>query len=96
MTVLDDATIEAELHRLDGWRREGDAIVRSFRFDSFRAAIRFIVRVADEADRADHHPEMTNVYADVVIRLWSHDAGGITQRDVDLAHRIDAVVAEEG
>jgi 4a-hydroxytetrahydrobiopterin dehydratase len=93
MRTLDDTTIELALQTLEGWRRDGDAIVRQLRFDSFREAIDFIVRVADAADAADHHPELTNVYWNVGVRLTTHDAGGVTQRDLDLAGAIDAVVA---
>jgi len=92
MDLLDDTTIDAALLHLDGWRRDGDAIVRELRFDSFRSAIAFIVRVADVADAADHHPELTNVYWNVVVRLSTHEAGGITLLDLDLAAEIDAVV----
>jgi 4a-hydroxytetrahydrobiopterin dehydratase len=90
MDILEDAAIDAGLRHLQGWRRDGDAIVRQLRFDSFRAAIDFIVRVADAADAADHHPELTNVYWNVGVRLTTHDAGGVTQRDLDLARAIDA------
>lgn len=94
MTLLDPAAVDAALAGLDGWRREGDALVRDLRFPSFMAAIRFIVRVADLAEAADHHPELSNVYWNVGIRLTTHDAGGITDRDVALARAIDGVVAE--
>jgi 4a-hydroxytetrahydrobiopterin dehydratase len=94
MDILDDATIDTELQALDGWQREGDAIVRQLRLPSFRAAIDLIVRIADVADAVDHHPELTNVYWDLGIRLTTHDAGGVTRRDLDLAGAIDAVVAE--
>lgn len=93
MDILDDATIDRELSRLDGWRREGNAILRDLRFDTFMAAIRFIDRVAVVAEEADHHPELTNVYWNVGIRLTTHDAGGVTERDLELARAIDAVVA---
>jgi 4a-hydroxytetrahydrobiopterin dehydratase len=92
MDTLDDATIDRTLRDLEGWQRDGDAIARQLRFDSFRDAIDFIVRVADAADAADHHPELTNVYWNVGVRLTTHDAGGVTQRDLDLARAIDAVV----
>jgi 4a-hydroxytetrahydrobiopterin dehydratase len=94
MDILDDDTIGTALQGLVGWQREGDAIVRDLRFPSFRSAIAFIVRVADLAEAADHHPELTNVYWNVGIRLTTHDAGGITRRDLDLAGAIDAVVAD--
>ena len=94
MALLTDDDVTAALAELDGWRRDGDAIVRDLRFPSFRAAIRFIVRVADLADAADHHPELTNVYWNVGVRLTTHDEGGITARDVALARAIDGAVAE--
>lgn len=93
MDISDDATVERSLTELDGWRRDGDGIVRDLRFDGFRSAIAFIVRVADLADAANHHPELTNVYSRVTVRLTSHDAGGITSKDLDLARAIDGVVA---
>jgi 4a-hydroxytetrahydrobiopterin dehydratase len=93
MDLLDDAAIDGALADLDGWQRDGDALVRELRFDGFRDAIAFINRVADLADEADHHPELTNVYATVGVRLTTHDAGGVTGRDVDLARAIDGVVA---
>lgn len=95
MDTLDDLTIDRALQDLDGWQRDGDAIVRQLRFDSFRDAIDFIVRVADAADEADHHPELTNVYWNVGVRLTTHDAGGVTQRDLDLASAIDAAVTKD-
>ncbi len=94
MTILEDAAVDAALAGLDGWRRDGRAIVRDLRFPSFMAAIRFIVRVADLAEAADHHPELSNVYWNVVVRLTTHDAGGVTDRDLALARAIDGVVAE--
>lgn len=93
MSLLDTATIRTALADLDGWELDGDAIVRELRFDGFRAAIAFINRVADLADAADHHPELTNVYSRVAIRLSTHDAGGVTAKDLDLARAIDGVVA---
>ncbi len=92
MDILDTDTIDRALADLDGWRREGDAIMRDLRFPSFMDAIRFIDRVAVVAEEADHHPELTNVYWNVGVRLTTHDAGGVTTRDIDLARAIDAVV----
>jgi 4a-hydroxytetrahydrobiopterin dehydratase len=92
MDPLDDTSIDAALARLPGWRREGHAILRDLRFDTFMQAIRFIDRVAVVAEAADHHPELTNVYWNVGIRLTTHDAGGVTERDIALARAIDAVV----
>lgn len=90
MGLLDDTTIRAALTDLDGWERDGDAIARTFVFDGFRDAIAFIGRIADLAEEADHHPELHNVYSQVTVRLTSHDSGGVTERDVSLARRIQA------
>lgn len=92
MTTLDPDTIQAALADLDGWEHRGDRIVRELKFGGFREAIAFINRVADLADEANHHPELTNVYSTVHVELTSHDAGGVTDRDLSLARAIDGVV----
>ena len=78
---------------LDGWSEvEGrDAIARTFRFDTFNAAFGFMTRVALKADRMDHHPEWFNVYNRVDVTLATHDAGGVTERDIALARFMDAI-----
>jgi 4a-hydroxytetrahydrobiopterin dehydratase len=91
MTNLDQDTIRAAITDLDGWEFDGTSLHRELRFDGFRAAIDFIVRVADLAEAADHHPELTNVYSRVGVTLTTHDAGGVTQKDLDLARAIDGV-----
>lgn len=90
--LLDDSTIQSRLQMLSGWQREGDAIKRELRFDTFLDAIAFINRIAPLADDADHHPEIFNVYDRVELTLTTHDAGGLTTKDFDLAEAIDAVV----
>jgi 4a-hydroxytetrahydrobiopterin dehydratase len=90
---LEDDEVDRVLRTLDGWQRDGDALVRELTFPSFRDAIDFVVRVADLAEEVDHHPELTNVYDRVTVRLSSHDVGAITDRDADLARAIDGVVA---
>ena len=92
MSLLDHDTVRTALAELDGWELGTDAIRRELQFDGFREAIAFINRVADLADAADHHPELTNVYATVTVVLTSHDAGGVTAKDLDLARAIDDVV----
>jgi 4a-hydroxytetrahydrobiopterin dehydratase len=69
-----------------------DAISRSFTFDDFPEAFAFMTQVALMAEKADHHPEWSNVYNRVDILLTTHDAGGLSGRDIDLATLIDAVV----
>lgn len=91
MSTLDPDTVRARLSELDGWELDGDTIRREFTFDGFREAIAFINRVADLADDANHHPELTNVYATVTVVLTTHDAGGVTDKDLALAAAIDQV-----
>jgi 4a-hydroxytetrahydrobiopterin dehydratase len=87
-TKLSDEQIERGLAGLDGWSREGDEIVREFQFGDFVGAMGFIAQVGVLAERANHHPDLRNVYNRVRIALSTHDAGGITQRDFDLAKEI--------
>ncbi|RAL24673.1 4a-hydroxytetrahydrobiopterin dehydratase [Lujinxingia litoralis] len=91
-TLLAEATISEGLEALDGWEREGDRIKRELIFDDFLSAIAFINRVAPLAEAADHHPELFNVYNRVELVLTTHDAGGLTAKDFDLAAAIDRVV----
>lgn len=88
---LSDADITARLGMLPGWVGDARAIRKEYRLGSFRAAITFLVRLAFEAEQRDHHPEIFNVYDRVTITLTTHDAGGVTEKDFDLATAIDAV-----
>lgn len=76
---------------LPGWRLEGEVLRRSFRFDDFGQAFAFMTQVALYAERHDHHPEWSNVWNRVEIALTTHDAGGLTSRDVAMARAIDAM-----
>ncbi|MBM2575815.1 4a-hydroxytetrahydrobiopterin dehydratase [Jannaschia sp. Os4] len=73
----------------DGWTREGDAIVRTFRFADFSGAWGFMSRAALAAERMDHHPDWRNVWNRVEVRLTTHDAGGLTEKDVALAEALN-------
>lgn len=86
---------DAALVRLPGWRAaEGrDAVIKEFRFKDFNAAFGFMSRVALYAERHNHHPEWVNVYNRVDVTLTTHDAGGVTDKDVALAHFMDQVAA---
>ena len=79
----------------DGWSIEdsGKALVRTCKFGDFSQAFAFLARVAMEAEKRDHHPEFTNVWNRVDFRLTSHDAGGVTDRDVGLAEAINTILA---
>jgi 4a-hydroxytetrahydrobiopterin dehydratase len=87
---VDEAAVAAALARLPGWTRAGRAIERTYRFADFRGALAFVNRVGDLAERQNHHPDIAIHYNEVTLTLWSHDAGGVTERDVRLAGAIDA------
>lgn len=91
---LNDDERATALDQLDEWDYDEarDAITRSFTFEDFPAAFAFMVRVALLANTADHHPEWSNVYNRVDILLTTHDAGGLSERDVALAEAIDALI----
>jgi 4a-hydroxytetrahydrobiopterin dehydratase len=90
---LSPEEVTAALAVLPGWRFENDALAKDFKFGSFREAMAFMVRVGFEAEASDHHPEWTNVYNRVAIRLNTHSAGGkVTAKDVELAKAIEAVL----
>ena len=84
---LSNADQDAALAQLPGWtlRADGLAIERGFKFADFSAAFAFMTRVALLAERMDHHPEWSNVYNRVAITLTTHDAGGLSERDVAMA-----------
>jgi len=90
---LDAPTRDAALAELDGWELapDRDAITRVFKFKNFIEAWGFMTQVAMEAEKADHHPEWFNVYNTVDILLSTHDAGGLTERDIALAKIIDRI-----
>lgn len=75
----------------DGWTlsEDGKALLRSYRFKDFSEAFAFLTRVALHAEKIDHHPEFTNVWNRVDFRLTTHDTGGVTGRDIELARAID-------
>ncbi len=91
---LTDEERTAALVGLSDWRLSDDAsgITRSIKFRDFVEAFSFMTRVALLAERADHHPEWSNVYNRVDIRLTTHDANGLSQRDIALAREIDAAL----
>jgi 4a-hydroxytetrahydrobiopterin dehydratase len=86
---------DAALGRLNGWvyDQRTDAITHDFKFKDFSEAFGFMARVALLAESAGHHPEWSNVYNKVTITLTTHDAGGLTARDVELAEAIDQLLA---
>lgn len=88
---LDQNELAEALATLDGWRaaEDGKSISRGFRFADFNAAFAFMTRVALQAEKMDHHPDWSNVYRNVEVKLSTHDAGGVTGLDIELARFID-------
>ena len=85
------------LGTLKHWKkvRGREAIYQAFRFNDFNEAFGFMTRVARKAEQMDHHPEWSNIYNKVNVTLTTHDAGGVSKRDIDLAKFIDGIVARE-
>lgn len=92
---LNAEAIAAAKDKLSGWTvNEGAGeLAQTFKFKDFSEAFGFMTRVAMLADKADHHPDWSNVYNKVEITLSTHDAGGLTEKDVDLAEKISALLA---
>jgi 4a-hydroxytetrahydrobiopterin dehydratase len=93
MARLTDEQIAEGLRGLD-WEYRDNAIHRRFSFPSFRSAIAFVNRVADVAEQQDHHPDILVNYRTVTLTLSTHSEGGVTERDIDMAHKLDAVAQE--
>ncbi|MEJ0025155.1 MAG: 4a-hydroxytetrahydrobiopterin dehydratase [Rhizomicrobium sp.] len=91
MTKLPAAARDAALKTLAGWKTADgrDAIAKTFEFQDFNRAFAFMTRAALLAEKMDHHPEWFNVYNKVVVTLATHDAGGVTQKDIDMAKAMD-------
>ena len=92
--MLDQAQIDEALERLNGssdapWKQQDKTLTKQFKFADFSAAFAFMTRVALLAEKADHHPDWSNVYNRVNITLTTHEAGGLTDKDFDLASAIE-------
>lgn len=92
MAKLSEAEISERLDGLSGWSRQGDMIVKTFKLQSFPAAIAFVTHVAFLAEAAAHHPDIDVRYNQVKLALTTHDAGGLTAKDFDLATAADEVM----
>ena len=86
---LSDLEIRRALGALPGWARKGEALTKTYSFARFADGIRFVQQVAEIADRLNHHPDIDIRYTHIAFSLSTHDAGGITQRDLDLAQAIE-------
>jgi len=88
-TVLSSAEIQAALRQLPGWKENANAIERGVQFGNFVQAMEFVNRVAEAAEAVNHHPDILINYTKVTLTLVSHDSGGVTQRDIKMAARIN-------
>jgi 4a-hydroxytetrahydrobiopterin dehydratase len=88
---LEDDAVTARLGSLPGWTREGDEIVRTFECPDFAAAIAFVVRIGFLAEAKDHHPDLDVRWRRVRVALTTHDLGGLSDWDFELAAQIDGV-----
>ncbi len=91
MPLLDDKTIVSKLQSLPRWKLDGGELVRRCEFTNFVEAMQFVNSVAEMAEGAGHHPDIDIRYNKVRLALMSHDAGGLTDRDFDLAAAIDSL-----
>ena len=89
MEKLSDALVERALASLKGWTRDGDFITKEFHFRTFPAGIKFVDAVALIAESQEHHPDIHVVWTTVTLKITTHDEGGITRWDVDLAKQIE-------
>ncbi len=86
---LNDFQIDQQLETMDGWRREGESIVREYHFENFKVALAFVNRVADVAEWQNHHPDITlHSWNKVRLTVTTHDLGGLTKKDFDLAKQV--------
>jgi len=90
---LSEDQIEAGLGDLPEWTQNGDAIQRTFGFDDFVQAMAFVNRVADRAEEVQHHPDILVRYAKVTLTLSTHDAGGLSEKDLSFAMDCDKLLA---
>ena len=81
--------MQQALHQLPGWKKSHSAIERLFQFDSFVHAMEFVNKIAEAAEAVNHHPDILINYNKVTLTLISHDSGGVTQRDIKMAARIN-------
>lgn len=86
---LSPQAVNARLSALEGWTVRDGHLHKRFTFPDFVQAFGFMAKVALEAEKLDHHPSWSNVYAKVEVELWTHDAGGITEYDLELARRMN-------
>lgn len=95
MIKLNEEEIGSQLENLTGWKYSDGAIEKTYVFSNFKEAFAMMSRIAFECEAQNHHPDWSNVYKTLNIRLNTHDAGGVTEKDFKLAEAIDEIVSEQ-
>ncbi len=95
MATLTSPQLKAALEAVPDWRKRGSSLRREFKFPDFAAAMKFVNAVARTAERANHHPDIDIRWNVVILTLSTHDEGGITGKDTDLAARIDSLAGKD-
>ena len=90
-TLLSQSEIEQQMQTVPQWQRSGKAIARTFEFKNFVEAIAFVEQLVEPAEAAAHHPDLAISYNKVTVSLTSHDAGGLTEKDFELARTISQI-----
>lgn len=96
LVKLTETEITAKLASLPEWSQPGEEIQRTYRFRDFVAAMVFVDEIATHAESVQHHPDILIRYSRVTLSLSTHDAGGITEKDFDFAHKADALATAAG
>ncbi len=94
MEKLTDKEIDSLLKDFEGWAYENGSIIKSFKFKDFKQAFAIMTRIAFECEAQNHHPDWENVYNNLTIKLNTHDTGGVTKKDFQLAQSIENIVAQ--
>jgi 4a-hydroxytetrahydrobiopterin dehydratase len=91
MPRLSDDEIASSLEGLEGWKRDGDTITKTFKRDDFVGSVRFVDAIVEPAEDMGHHPDLSISWDEVAISITTHSEGGLTENDFELAKRIDAL-----
>lgn len=95
MPLLNPEVVRERLKSLPGWKLQGQEIAQEFEFPDFRAAFEFVTLVASRAEEANHHPDIDIRYNKVKLALSSHDAGGLTERDMKMAAQVNSLFKQK-
>jgi 4a-hydroxytetrahydrobiopterin dehydratase len=91
MALLSDSDIEERLGKLDGWSRDGDAIVKTFENEDFVGSVKFVQALVEPAEEMGHHPDLELSWDKVKVKITNHAEGGLTENDFELAGKIDGL-----